>query len=47
MDRGERVSKLTLMLHVTLQFIIVMVASAINARLQRKLDYVDEERRIF
>jgi hypothetical protein len=31
---------------MTLQFIIVMIASAINARLQRKLDYVEEERRI-
>jgi hypothetical protein len=34
------------MLPVTLQFIIVMIASAINDRLQRKLDYVEEERRI-
>jgi transposase len=31
---------------MTLQFIIVMVASAINDRLQRKLDYVEAERRI-
>jgi transposase len=31
---------------MTLQFIIVMIASAINDRLQRKLDYVEEERRI-
>ena len=31
---------------MTLQFLIVMIASAINDRLQRKLDYVDEERRI-
>lgn len=30
---------------MTLQFIIVMIASAINDRLQRKLDYVEEERR--
>jgi len=29
----------------TLQFLIVMIASAINDRLQRKLDYVEEERR--
>jgi hypothetical protein len=35
-----------LMLPMTLQFIIVMIASAINDRLQRKLDYVEEERRI-
>jgi hypothetical protein len=46
LDRGERASNLTLMLPVTLQFIIVMVDSAVNDRLQRKLDYVDEERRI-
>jgi hypothetical protein len=31
---------------MTLQFIIVRIASAINDRLQRKLDYVGEERRI-
>jgi hypothetical protein len=35
------------MLPMTVQFIIVMIASAINERLQRKLDYVEEERRIF
>ena len=34
------------MLPATLQFLIVMIASAINDRLQRKLDYVEEERRI-
>ena len=34
------------MLPQTLQFIIVMIAAAINDRLQRKLDYVEEERRI-
>ena len=34
------------MLPMTLQFIIVMIASAINDRLQCKLDYVEEERRI-
>jgi putative transposase len=34
------------MLPMTLQFIIVMIASAINERLQRKLDYLEEERRI-
>ena len=34
------------MLPMTLQFIIVMIAAAINDRLQRKLDYVEEERRI-
>jgi putative transposase len=34
------------MLPMTLQFIIVMIASAINDRLQRKLDYIEEERRI-
>jgi putative transposase len=28
------------------QFIVVMIASAINDRLQRKLDYIEEERRI-
>jgi len=30
----------------TLQFLIVTIASAINDRLQRKLDYVEEERRV-
>ena len=34
------------MLPATLQFLIVMIASAFNDRLQRKLDYVEEERRI-
>jgi hypothetical protein len=34
------------MLPMTLQFLIVMIASSINDRLQRKLDYVEEERRI-
>ena len=34
------------MLPMTLQFLIVMIASAIDDRLQRKLDYVEEERRI-
>jgi putative transposase len=34
------------MLPMTLQLIIVMIASAINDRLQHKLDYVEEERRI-
>jgi hypothetical protein len=34
------------MLPTTLQFLIVMIASAINDRLQRELDYVEEERRI-
>jgi hypothetical protein len=32
------------MLPMALQFLIVMIASAINDRLQRKLDYVEEER---
>ena len=32
------------MMPATLQFLIVMIASAINDRLQRKLDYVEEER---
>ena len=38
-----------LVVHViepTLQLLIVMIASAIDDRLQRKLDYVEEERRI-
>jgi hypothetical protein len=35
------------MLPMTVQFLIVMIASAINGRLQRKLDYLEEERRIF
>jgi hypothetical protein len=35
-----------MMLPMTLQFIIAMIASAINDRLQRKLDYVEEERHI-
>ena len=34
------------MVPMTLQFIIVMIASAINDRLQWKLDYVEEERRV-
>ena len=34
------------MLPMALQFLIVMIAPAINDRLQRKLDYVEEERRI-
>jgi hypothetical protein len=34
------------MLPMTLQFLIVMIAAAINDRLQRRLDYVEEERRI-
>ena len=34
------------MLPATLQFLIVMIASAINDRPQRKLDCVEEERRI-
>jgi hypothetical protein len=34
------------MLPMTLQFLIVMIASAINDRLQRKLDCVEEERRV-
>jgi len=34
------------MLPATLQFLIVMIAAAINDRLQRKLDYVEEERRV-
>jgi len=36
----------TAMLLATVQFLIVMIASAINDRLQRKLDYVEEERRV-
>ena len=32
------------MLPMMLQFIIVMIASAINDRLQRKLDQIEEER---
>ena len=34
------------MLPVTLQFPIAMIASAINERLQRKLDYALEEVRV-
>ena len=34
------------MLPATLQFLIVMIASAINDRLQRMRDYVEEERRV-
>ena len=34
------------MLPMTLQFLIAMIAAAINDRLQRKLDYVEEERRV-
>jgi hypothetical protein len=43
--RQEGAGYLT-MLPAMLQFLIVMIASAINDRLQRKLDYVEEERRI-
>jgi hypothetical protein len=32
------------MLPATLQFLIVMIASAINDQLQSKLDYVEAER---
>ncbi|MGB7814043.1 MAG: hypothetical protein WBP56_23215 [Polyangia bacterium] len=31
---------------MTLQFVIAMIASAINARMRRKLDYALEENRI-
>jgi hypothetical protein len=34
------------MIPATLQFIIAMIASAINERMQRKLDYVREEVRV-
>jgi len=34
------------MLPATLQFFIVMIAAGINDRLQRKLDYVEEESRV-
>ena len=34
------------MLPATLQFLIVLIASAVNDRLGRKLDYVEEERRV-
>jgi type II secretory pathway component PulK len=34
------------MLPMTLQFLIAMIAAAINDRLQRKLDCVEEERRV-
>jgi len=34
------------MIPATLQFIIAMIASAINERMQRKLDYVQEEVRV-
>ena len=34
------------MLPLTLQFLIAMIASAINERLQRKLDYALEEVRV-
>ena len=34
------------MLPMTLQFLIVMIASAINDRMQRKLDYLEEENRV-
>jgi hypothetical protein len=34
------------MLRATLQLLIVMIASAINDRLQRNLDYVEEKRRL-
>jgi hypothetical protein len=31
------------MLPMTLQFLILMIASAINDRLQRRLDYVEDQ----
>jgi hypothetical protein len=34
------------MLPATLQFLIAMIACAINERLQRKLDYAQEEVRV-
>jgi hypothetical protein len=34
------------MLHMSLQFLIVMIASAISDRLQRKLECVEEEMRM-
>jgi hypothetical protein len=34
------------MLPMTLRVLIAMIAAAINDRLQRKLDYVEEERRV-
>ena len=34
------------MLPSTLQFVIAMIASAINERMQRKLDYAQEEIRV-
>ena len=34
------------MLPSTLQFVIAMIASAINERMQRKLDYTQEEVRV-
>ena len=34
------------MLPATLQFIIAMIACAINERMQRKLDYTQEEVRV-
>ena len=34
------------MIPATLQFIIAMIASAINERMRRKLDYLQEEVRI-
>ena len=34
------------MLPATLQFVIAMIACAINEKMQRKLDYLEEERRV-
>jgi hypothetical protein len=34
------------MLPATFQFVIAMIACAINEKMQRKLDYLEEERRV-
>ena len=46
MERQARGAACLAMLPATLQFLIVAIASVSNDRLQRKLDYVEEERRI-
>ena len=46
LDRQVRTGRLAAMLPLTLQFVIALIASAINERMRRRLDYALEENRI-
>jgi hypothetical protein len=46
LNRGACASNVATMLPTTLQFLIAMIACAINERMQRKLDYTQEEVRV-